>query len=73
MMDRVIVRFKRPSSKLKSLPSASLNLALTSLADADELQPLMCQATAAGRALAFDVYQDRTGRPFLINIKQEEL
>ena len=73
MMDRIVVRFKRPSSKLKSLPSASLNLALTSLADADELQPLMCQATAAGRALAFDVYQNRQGQPFLINIKQEEL
>ena len=72
MMDRVIVRF-RPSSKVDSLPSESLNLALTSLADADELQPLMCQATAAGRALAFDVYQDQTGRPFLINIKQEEI
>ena len=73
MLDRVIVRFKRPSSKVRSLPSESLNLALTFLADADELQPLIRQATAAGRALAFDVYEDRTGRPFLINIKQEEL
>ncbi len=42
MMDRVIVRFKRPSTKLNSQPSASLNLALTSLADTDELQPLLC-------------------------------
>ena len=73
MMDRVIVRFKRPNSKVQSLPSESLNLALTSLADTDEFQPLLCEATAAGRALALDVYQDRTGRPFLINIKQEEL
>lgn len=73
MPDHVIVRFKQPSSKVKSLPSESLNLALTSLADADELQPLLYQATAAGRALAFDVYQNRQGQPFLINIKQEEL
>jgi hypothetical protein len=73
MMDRVIVRFRRPSNKVKSLPSASLNLALTSLADTDELQPLLCQATEAGRALAFDVYQNRQGHPFLINITQEEL
>ena len=69
MLDRVIVRFKRASSHVQSIPSESLNLALTSLADADELQPLMCQATAAGRALAFDVYQNRQGQPFLINIK----
>lgn len=69
----IIVKFKRPCSKVQSLPSESLNLALTSLASADELQPLLCEATAAGRALALDVYQDRTGRPFLINIKQEEL
>ena len=73
MMDRVIVRFKRPSSKVQSLPSESLNLALTSLVDTDEFQPLLCEATAVGRRLALDVYQDRTGRPFLINIKQEEL
>ena len=73
MLDRVIVRFKRASSKVQCLPSESLNLALTSLASADELQPLMCQATAAGRVLAFDVYQNRQGQPFLINIKQEEL
>lgn len=72
MMDRVIVQF-RPSRKVQSLPSESLNVALTSLADTDELQPLMCQATAAGRALAFDVYQNRQGEPFLINIRQEEL
>ena len=71
MLDRVIVRFKQPSSKVRCLPSESLNLALTSLAD--ELQPLVCQATEAGRALAFDVYQNRQGQPFLINIKQEEL
>lgn len=71
MLDRVIVRFKKPSSKVRCLPSESLNLALTSLAD--ELQPLVCQATEAGRALAFDVYQNRQGQPFLINIKQEEL
>ena len=73
MIDRVIVRFKRPSAKLSNLPSESLNLALTSLADTDELQPLLCQATEAGRALAFDVFQNRQGHPFLINITQEEL
>lgn len=72
MPDHVIVRFKQPSSKAQSQPSESLNSAFTSLAEADELQPLMCQAVAAGRALAFDVYQNRHGQPFLINIRQEE-
>jgi len=48
-------------------------LALTSLADTVELQPMLCQATEAGRALAFDVYQNRQGHPFLINVTQEEL
>jgi hypothetical protein len=72
MPDNVIIRFKQPSSKVKSLPSESLNLALNSLADADELEALMCQASATGRALAFDVYQNRQGQPFLINIRQEE-
>ncbi len=73
MPDHVIVRFKQPSSKAKSLPSESLSLALTSLAEADELQGLMCQASAGGRALAFDIYKNRQGHPFLINITQEEL
>ena len=72
MPDRVIVTFK-PSSVVKTRPSQSLKLALTSLADTDEIHPLMCQAAAAGRALAFDVYQNRKGLPFLINITQEEL
>jgi hypothetical protein len=72
MLDRVVVRF-RPSNKERSVPSESLNLALTSLAAADELQPLMCGATEAGRALAFNVYQNRQGQPFLINIRREEL
>lgn len=40
MLDRVIVRF-RPNSKAQSRPSESLNLVLTSLADADEFQPLV--------------------------------
>lgn len=71
-MDSVIVRF-RPSSKVQSPPSESLNLALTSLADADELQPLLGHAGSAEMALAFDVYQNRQRHPFLINIKEEEL
>lgn len=73
MMDRVIVRFRRSSSKVQSLPSESLNLALTSLADADELQPLLCEATEEGKALAIEVFQNRDGQPIFINFKKESL
>jgi hypothetical protein len=73
MLDRVIVRFKRPSSKVQSLPSESLNLALTSLADADELQPLVCEATEEGKVLAIEVFQNREGHPIFINFKKESL
>lgn len=72
MLNRVIVRLKQPSS-VKNPPSESLNSALTSLADADELKTLVCEATTAGCALALDVYRNRQGYPFLINIKQEDL
>jgi hypothetical protein len=73
MLDRVIVRFKRPSSKVQSLPSESLNLALTSLADADKLQPLLCEATEEGKALDIEVFQNRDGQPIFINFKKESL
>jgi hypothetical protein len=72
MLDKVIVRF-RPSSNVQSLPSESLNLALTSLADADELQPLLCEATGEGKALAIEVFQNRHGQPIFINFKKENL
>jgi hypothetical protein len=73
MLDRVIVRFKRPSSKVQSLPSESLNFALTSLADADELQPLLSEATEEGKALAIEVFQNRDGQPIFINFRKENL
>jgi hypothetical protein len=72
-MDRVIVRFRRSSSKVQSLPSESLNFALTSLADADEFQPLLCEASEEGKALAIEVFQSREGRPIFINFTKEEL
>ncbi len=73
MTNTVIVRLKRPSGTGRRMPSEALNQAMVSLADSDEMRPLLCEATAAGCALAFDVYQNRQGQPFLINITQEEL
>lgn len=73
LLDRVIVRVRRPSGKVRSIPSESLNLALTSLADADEIQPLLSEATDEGKALSIELFQNREGRPLLIHFSKEEL
>ncbi len=73
MLDRVIVRVRRPSGKIRSIPSESLNSALASLVDADELQPLLCEATDEGKALSIELFQNRAGRPLLIHFTKEAL
>lgn len=73
MMDRVIVRFKRPSGTGRRMPSAALNQAMVSLADTDEMRPLLCEASSEGKALAIDVFQNREGRPILVHFSKEEL
>jgi len=73
MMDRVIVRFKCPSGAGRTLPSKGLNQAMVSLADSDEMRPLLCEASSEGKALAIDVYQSRIGRPILVHFSKEEL
>ncbi len=72
MMDQVIVRF-RPSRGVPALPSESLNMALVSLAESDELQPLLRGATEEGKALAIDVFRNREGCPVFINFSKETL
>ncbi len=73
MMDRVIVRFKRPSGAGRKMPSEGLNQAMVSLADTDEMRPLLCEASGEGKALAIDVYQSRSGRPLLVHFSKESL
>ena len=74
LLDRVIVRFKSPSGTgRRRLPSESLNHAMVSLADCDEMRPLLCEANAEGKALAIDIVQDRTGRPIFVHFTKEEL
>jgi len=73
MMNKVIVRFRRPCGMGQNLPSQALNQALVSLAEADEFQPLLCEATDEGKALAIEVFQNREGRPILINFRKESL
>lgn len=73
MMDRVIVRLRRASGAGRLIPSESLNQAMVSLADSEEMRPLLCEANAEGKALAIDVYQSRTGTPILVHFSKEEL
>jgi len=73
MMDRVIVRFRRPSGSGRKLPSAGLNQAMVSLADSEEMRPLLCEASSEGKALAIDIFQNREGRPILVHFTKEEL
>ena len=73
MMDRVIVRFRRPSGAGRKLPSEALNQAMVSLAETDEMQPLLCEATEEGKALAIEVFQNREGHPILVHFRKESL
>lgn len=73
MIDRVIVRFKRPRGALRKMPSAALSQAMVSLANADEMRPLLCEASSEGKALAIDIFQNRAGRPILIHFGKETL
>jgi hypothetical protein len=73
MMDRVIVRFKRPSGAGRKMPSEGLNQAMVSLADTDEMRPLLCEASSEGKALAIDIFQNRDGRPILVHFSKESL
>jgi hypothetical protein len=73
VVDRVIVRFKCPSGSGQKMPSAVLSQAMVSLADSDEMRPLLCEGSAEGKALAIDVYQNRAGRPILVHFTKEEL
>lgn len=73
MLDRVVVRFKSPGGARKKLPSEALSQAMVSLADSDEMRPLLREANAEGKALAIDVYQNRAGRPILVHFLKEEI
>ena len=73
MPDRVIVRIRRASGTGRDLPSDALNQAMVSLADSEEMRPLLCEANAEGKTLAINVYQNRAGRPILVHFSKESL
>ena len=71
MLDRVIVRFKRPSGSQQHEPSMAMTEALRRLSEAEEMKPLLAQATKSGKTVAIEVFQSRDGQPLLIHIKKE--
>lgn len=74
MMDRVIVRFKRPSGGIgRQMPSAALNQAMVSLADTDEMRPLLSEASSEGKAFVIDIIQNCSGRPVFVHFTKEAL
>lgn len=71
MMDRVIVRLRRSNRAGRNLPSDALNQVMVSLADSEEMRPLLCEASSEGKALAIDIFQYREGRPILVHFTKE--
>ena len=71
MIDRVIVRFKRPSGSQQHEPSMAMTEALRRLSETTEMQPLLAQATKSGKTVAIEVFQSRDGQPLLIHFKKE--
>jgi hypothetical protein len=69
----IIVRFKRPSGTQRKLPSEALNRAMISLAETNEMQPLLCEASSEGKALAIDIFQNKAGCPILVHFSKESL
>jgi hypothetical protein len=55
------------------MPSEALNQAMVSLADTDEMRPLLCEASSEGKALAIDIYQSRSGLPLLVHFSKQSL
>jgi hypothetical protein len=72
-MQRVIFRFRRPTGSVQSHPSEALHEALMLLSEAEELQPLYCEATKAGKRVAIELFQSRDGDPILIHFGKESV
>jgi hypothetical protein len=70
-MQQVILRFRRPNGSGQSQPSEALHEALMLLSEAEELQPLYCEASKAGKMVAIEVFHNRAGQPLLIHFSKE--
>ena len=60
-------RFCRPSGSPTRKPSAAMTEALRRLSQAEEMQPLMEKAKAAGREVVIEVFHSKDGQPLLIH------
>lgn len=69
---RVIVRFKHPSGMRQSQPSEAMHEALVLLSEAEELEPLLCEAKSTGKRVTIEMFQSRDGKPILIHFGKED-
>ena len=70
-MQNVIFKFRRPSGSSDKEPSVAMSDALRRLSEAEEMQPLLAQASKSGRSVAIEVFQTRNGEPILIHFSKE--
>ena len=60
-------KFRRPSGAPTHAPSAAMQDALRRLSQAEEMQPLLKKAQAAGREVVIEVFHSKDGQPLLIH------
>jgi hypothetical protein len=65
---QVVFRFCRPSGLVDRRPSQAMTAALRRLSQADEVQPLLRRARAAGRDVVIEVFHSQDGQPLLIHL-----
>lgn len=70
-MPNVVFKFCRPSGSMRQEPSVAMTEALRRLGEADEMKPLIAQASKSGKAVAIEVFQSRDGQPLIINFTKE--
>jgi hypothetical protein len=67
----VVFKFHRPSGSGHSQPSAAMHEALMLLSEAEELRPLLAQASMSGNNVSIEVFQTRDGQPLIIHFSKE--
>ncbi len=60
-------KYRRPSGAPTHPPSEGMQDALHRLSQAEEMQPLLKKAQAAGREVVIEVFHSKDGQPLLIH------
>jgi hypothetical protein len=60
-------KFRRPSGAPTHPPSEGMRDTLRCLSQAEEMQPLLKRAQAAGREVVIEVFHAKDGQPLLIH------